>query len=174
MRLGQQVSDYDRKMEELFFQIIDSNVDKGKVALPTHATLNEQLADLEAKVKSLTMAMGGFQPDKARLAIADLLTSVATLYGRMIFAVPARWMAYRITTAHSETDRADIENESMTGILDNLTAIRVMSTLAFATVYVAIEAILRQMTCHLITLADAMGFSAVKDLDDVVNGRPLT
>ena len=170
MRLSQQPPTASR-LEDLFFQIIDKNSTIGKGPLPSRSTMKEQIGCFENYVESLLAAVRANNPELVRVAIVSHLHGVAELYGRMMFAVPAFW---GVPVLKLTDERASELEDRVPGLIfEHLTAMRVLYGLAFSSVYVAMEAVVRQMTCHLLELSNAYNFDPIEDLATVVKGGDL-
>lgn len=160
------------RLETLFFKIIDQNAAEGKVPLPSRATLREQIELIATEVQSILEAMRTDDRTQLRAPIARCMYAIATLYGRMQFAVPAHW--FNVMIPLTDEYVSDIEDTCPGQINDGLTAIRILSGLSFSSVYIAVEEVARLMSSHLIDLSYVTGGELFEDLEALLDERTST
>lgn len=100
--------------------------------------------------------------------LASLLIQIATFYGKMQLAVPVRWETDHTHVTHEAHRRPGAINASLTLIDRHQSAIELLSRLRFAEVYVAIAALLHQMTCCVLELAVTLNINAVGEFDKLI------
>jgi hypothetical protein len=134
----------------------------GNVEQRTIETLRHQLGIIRSEVEELRQGITMDDVHEMRDGVADVLFTIAGLYGRMGFALPEH--------LYTDTSFASV-GRCMTAVERHMATLDVLSSLTFESVYVAIQETAASMTEWVYQLGQVAGFDVLADFDAVITSN---